>query len=191
MGRPSVGPLVRATRRRQDMTLQALGAASGLSVGYLSQIERDLATPSLSSLTRIAHALGAEIAQFMPVPRGSGILNRAATRETTWVNRGGMTYQRLHGEFPGATFSAFRITLPPGFVGEIDRHDGEEFVQLEAGQLRFEIDGQTHMMEPGDTVHFRSDMRHQAFNRSGETPAVVVWLGTSPVLRLREEVAHG
>lgn len=173
------------------MTLQELGEASSLSVGYLSQIERDLATPSLSSLSRIAHALGVEIGQFMPVPRGSGILNRAATRETTWVNEGGMTYQRLHGEFPGATFSAFRITLPPGFVGEIDRHDGEEFVQLERGRVRFDIDGQLYDMEPGDTLHFRSDMRHQAFNLSAETPAIVVWLGTSPVLRLRQEVSGG
>lgn len=188
--RPSVGPLIRATRRRQDMTLQALGDASGLSVGYLSQIERDIATPSLSSLTRIAHALGAEVGQFMPVPRGSGIHNRAATRETTWISEGGMTYQRLHGEFPGATFSAFRITLPPGFEGEIDRHDGEEFVQLDSGRARFEIDGISYDLHAGDTLHFRSDMRHQAFNPH-DAPAVLTWLGTSPVLRLREGGSDG
>lgn len=183
--RPSVGPLIRATRRRQDMTLEALGKATGLSVGYLSQIERDLATPSLSSLTRIAHALGADVAQFMPVPRSSYIHDRAATRETTWIREGGMTYQRLHGDFPGATFSAYTITLPPGFVGETDCHDGEEFVQLLSGRVWFEIDGTDYLMEPGDTLHFRSDMHHQAFNPTGE-PAVLFWLGTSPVLRLRE-----
>lgn len=168
------------------MTLQDLGQASGLSVGYLSQVERDIATPSMSSLARIAHALGTQIGHFTPVPGGSGILNRAATRETTWIREGGMTYQRLHGEFPGATFSAFRITLPPGFVGEIDRHDGEEFVMAETGEVRFEIDSGSHVLSPGDTLHFRSDMRHQAFNGSQTTPAVVFWLGTSPVLRLRD-----
>ncbi|NDV00550.1 helix-turn-helix domain-containing protein [Pseudoroseicyclus tamaricis] len=185
--RPKIGALVRAVRRRQNLTLQALGQTSGLSVGYLSQIERDIATPSLSSLTRIAHALGVEVGQFMPVPHGSGIVNRAENRETTWINDGGMTYQRLHGDFPGATFSAFRITLPPGFVGEIDRHDGEEFVQLETGEVRFDIEGQPHALAPGDTLHFRSDMRHQAFNTSATEAAVIFWLGTSPVLRLRQE----
>ena len=188
--RPGVGPLIRATRRRQDRTLTELGAATGLSVGYLSQIERDIATPSLSSLTRIAAALGVEIGHFMPVPRGSGILNRAAGRETTWINRGGMTYQRLHGEFPGATFSAFDITLPPGFVGEIDQHDGEEFVRLLTGRVDLRIDGRNYTLQPGDTLHFRSDMQHQASNPTDQ-PAVVFWLGTSPILRLREGATDG
>ncbi|SLN74217.1 HTH-type transcriptional regulator PuuR [Roseisalinus antarcticus] len=168
------------------MTLQDLGSASGLSVGYLSQLERDIATPSMSSLARIAHAMGVQIGHFMPVSGAAGIVNRAASRETTWINEGGMTYQRLHGDFPGATFSAFRITLPPGFVGEIDRHDGEEFVSVESGQVRFDIDGHRHELAPGDTMHFRSDMRHQAFNLSETAAAVVFWLGTSPVLRLRD-----
>lgn len=190
MSRPRVGPMIRATRRRQNRTLSDLGGATGLSVGYLSQIERDIATPSLSSLTRIAAALGVEIGHFMPVPSGSGILNRAASRETTWINRGAMTYQRLHGDFPGATFSAFDITLPPGFVGEVDRHDGEEFVRLISGRVGFRIDGQIHLLDPGDTLHFRSDMQHQAWNASDQA-AVVFWLGTSPILRLREGAAHG
>jgi len=189
MPRPPVGPLMRAMRRRLDVTLAALSAETGLSSGYLSQIERDLATPSLGALTRIAHALGADIAQFMPVPRGSGILNRAATRETTWIRAGGMTYQRLHGDFPGATFSAFDITLPEGFVGEADRHEGEEFVRLISGRVEFRIDGSSYLMEPGDTLHFRSDMRHQALNRAAG-PSVLFWLGPSPVLRLRE-TPHG
>ncbi len=187
--RPPVGPLMRGMRRRLDITLAALAAATGLSSGYLSQIERDLATPSLGALTRIAHALGADIAQFMPVPRESGILNRAATRETTWIRAGGMTYQRLHGDFPGATFSAFDITLPEGFVGEADRHEGEEFVRLISGRVEFLIDGNSHVLDPGDTLHFRSDMQHQALNRAAG-PSVLFWLGPSPVLRLRE-THHG
>ncbi|MCC7319996.1 MAG: helix-turn-helix transcriptional regulator [Rubellimicrobium sp.] len=186
---PRVGPIIRALRRGRDMTLTALGDLTGLSVGYLSQVERDLATPSLGALTRIAHALGAGIDRFMPVPHRSGILNRAALRETTWVNPGGMTYQRLHGEFPGATFSAFDITLPPGFVGEIDRHEGEEFVRLLSGRVEFRIDGRAYLLDPGDTLHFRSDMEHQALNRA-EGPSVLFWLGPSPVLRLREG-GHG
>ena len=185
VARPAVGPLIRGLRRRRNITLTRLGEATGLSVGYLSQIERDIATPSLGSLTRIAHALNTDIASFMPVPRGSGLLNRAATRETTWIAKGGMTYQRLHGDLPGATLSAFDITLPEGFVGEVDEHEGEEFVRVLAGQVEFRIDGDVYPMQTGDCLHFRSDMKHQALNMA-QGPSVIFWLGPSPVLRLRE-----
>lgn len=185
VSRAAIGPLIRGLRRRRNITLTQLGEATGLSVGYLSQIERDIATPSLGSLTRIAYALQANIANFMPVPRGSGLLNRARTRETTWIAEGGMTYQRLHGDLQGATLSAFDITLPEGFVGEIDQHEGEEFVRLLSGQVEFRIAGEVYLMDAGDCLHFRSDMKHQALNRA-KGPSVIFWLGPSPVLRLRE-----
>ncbi|MGF6228442.1 transcriptional regulator with XRE-family HTH domain [Inquilinus ginsengisoli] len=56
---PHLGRAIRARRRALDLTLKDLGLRSGLSVGFLSQLERDLATPSLSALSGIAGALGA------------------------------------------------------------------------------------------------------------------------------------
>jgi len=55
-GQPLVGPLIRARRRQLHMTLQTLADAAGISVGYVSQVERDLATPSLGTLALIARA---------------------------------------------------------------------------------------------------------------------------------------
>ena len=56
-GQPKVGALVRARRRQMHMTLQALSDAAGVSVGYLSQIERGLRKPSAEVLNQIAKAL--------------------------------------------------------------------------------------------------------------------------------------
>ena len=56
-GHPKVGALIRARRRQQHMTLMELGEAAQVSVGYLSQVERDHATPSLGTLAGIARAL--------------------------------------------------------------------------------------------------------------------------------------
>lgn len=186
----SVGGLLRAARRNQNCTLQDLGARAGLSVGYLSQIERDIATPSLGSLKRLAAALSLDLGHFIAMSDAQGLVSRAADRETTSVRAGGMTYQRLHGEFIGATFSAFLVTLPPGFVTETDQHFGEEFVEIRSGQVRFSIDGETHDLEPGDTLHFRSDMRHQARNLSGGE-AVLFWLGNGPTFRHRPDISAG
>ncbi len=185
---PFVGALLRTARRSQNCTLQDLSERADLSVGYLSQIERDIATPSLSSLKRLAAALSLDLSHFIMIPNARGIVNRAKDRETTWVRAGGMTYQRVHGEFIGASFSAFLITLPAGFVTETDQHFGEEFVEIRSGRVTFEIDGKAFELGAGDTLHFRSDMRHQARNPTNDE-ALLFWLGNGPTFRQRPDIA--
>lgn len=184
----SVGTLLRTARRGQNCTLQDLSARADLSVGYLSQIERDIATPSLSSLKRLAAALSLDMGHFIPMPNARGLATRAKDRETTWVRPGGMTYQRLHGEFIGASFSAFTITLPPRFNCETDKHAGEEFVEIRSGRVIFTIDGKEYDLTAGDTLHFRSDMQHHARNPD-DTEAVLFWLGNGPTFRNRPDIA--
>lgn len=185
-----LGQLLRSARRSQNSTLQELSRRANLSIGYLSQIERDIATPSLSSLTRIAAALSLDMGQLMPRKNARGMVSRAHERETTWIRQGGMTYQSLHGEFVGATFSTYLITLPSGFVGEVDQHNGEEFLEVRSGQMLFELDRTTYNLGPGDTLHFRSDMRHQARNPHDEE-TVLFWLGNGPTLRQRPDIEDG
>lgn len=190
MQTPSVGGLLRAARRSQNCTLQELSNRVDLSVGYLSQIERDIATPSLSSLKRLAAALSLDLSHLMPSANARGLVTKAGARETTWVREGGMTYQSLHGDFFGATFSSYLITLPVGFVGEIDQHGGEEFIEVRKGRVSFEVDGTTYDLGPGDTLHFRSDMRHQARNPH-DNEALIFWLGNGPALRQRPDMEGG
>lgn len=185
--RPVVGALLRAARRNRNLTLQELSSLADLSVGYLSQVERDIATPSLGSLSRLAAALELDLGHFISIPNTRGLTTRAKDRETIRVRDGGMTYQKLHGEFVGASFSAFLITLPAGFTTETDQHFGEEFIEVRSGRVIFEIDGQTYDLEAGDTLHFRSDLRHQARNPEGRD-AVVFWLGNGPTFQQRAEM---
>lgn len=184
--RLAVGALLRAARRSRNYTLHDLSTRAGLSVGYLSQIERDIATPSLGSLNRLAAALSLDLGHFIPIPNARGLITRAKDRESIWVRSGGMTYQRLHGEFIGASFSAFLITLPAGFSTETDQHFGEEFIEVRSGRVIFEIDGTDYDLGAGDTLHFRSDMRHHARNPE-QDPAVVFWLGNGPTFQQRAE----
>ncbi len=180
---PAVGALLRSARRSQNLTLQELSNRANLSVGYLSQIERDIATPSLGSLNRLATALSLDLGHFIPLPNARGLVTRKRDRETIWVREGGMTYERLHGEFVGAAFSAFLITMPPGFTTETDKHFGEEFVEIRTGRVVFEIGGQEYDLRAGDTLHFNSDLRHQARNPE-RGAAVLFWLGNGPTFQM-------
>ncbi len=183
----AVGALLRTARRNQNCTLQELSERADLSVGYLSQIERDLATPSLGSLNRLASALSLDLGHFIQMSNTRGLVTRAQGRETTWVREGGMTYQRLHGEFVGASFSAFLISLPVAFTTETDQHFGEEFVEVRSGRVAFIIGGQKYDLGVGDTLHFRSDQQHQAYTSETEE-AVIFWLGNGPTFRQRPDV---
>lgn len=170
---PRVGGLIRALRRRQDLTLQDICSRIELSVGHLSQIERDLATPSLGTLARIAQALGVGIEYFVAVPRAEEALSRSAERPRFSVHGSSILYERLSTDFPGSVLSSFLMTVPPGYRSETVAHDGEEIILLVEGEIVHWLDGQRMILHAGDALHFRSSQPH-AWANPTERPARLV-----------------
>jgi transcriptional regulator with XRE-family HTH domain len=184
LSRPKVGALVRARRRQLHMTLQELGAAAAVSVGYLSQLERDLATPSLGTLTQVARALDVGIDYFIATPRASDALTRAAERESFSVDGSSIRYERLGAEFPGNVLSSFILTIPPGYRSETVHHEGEEIIFVLDGEMTQRIDGHEMLIRAGDSLHFRGNSPHSWSNDSSK-PAKVLWTGTLTMFRSR------
>ena len=77
---PKVGALIRARRRQLHMTLEEICQAAGISKGYLSQVERDQATPSLGTLAQIARSLDVGMDYFIATPSVENSLTRAEER---------------------------------------------------------------------------------------------------------------
>src|SRR5690554_5948280 len=116
------------------MTLQALGDLAGLSAGFLSQIERDQATPSLGALAGIATGLGVDIDYFVATPTvGTGV-TRSGARATFSLPGSSVLYQRLHTEFPGRGLSSFVMIVPPGHRSEMVHHEGDELIFVLEGE---------------------------------------------------------
>lgn len=182
LNQPSIGPAVRRLRRQQDMTLAELGQRANLSIGFLSQIERELATPSLGALAQIAHALGVEVEYFIASPRQVSAFSKAGHREQYWVSSSSMIYERLNADFPGSVLSAIIITLPPGFQSEEASHDGEEILYQLEGTSQLVVDGEAHTLEVGDSMHFRSSQTHRWANPTDKI-AKVLWTGTAHIHR--------
>lgn len=181
----SVGTPMRALRRARNLTLQDVSAASGLSVGYLSNIERGAAVPSLKALSRVAQALGMPLSHFLRAPPTEGLVTRAGARPVIRMGENAKSYERLHSTFSGATFSAYLITMPPGFVDTRDDFspiEGEEFVQQIAGSCRCEVGDEVYILHPGDTIHLRSNLAMTVSN-PGAVEAQVLWVGNTPQLR--------
>ncbi|MEO3385780.1 cupin domain-containing protein [Mesorhizobium sp. CAU 1741] len=183
---PRMGALIRARRRQLDMTLQALGDAAGLSVGFLSQVERDQATPSLGALAGIARGLGVDVDYFIATPSiGSGV-TRADERATFSLPGSSVMYERLHAEFPGRGLSSFIMIVPPGHHSEMVHHEGDELLYVLEGDITQTVDGETIRLRAGDSLHFRGSSHHSWANESNGI-ARILWTGTMSLLRPRQE----
>jgi transcriptional regulator with XRE-family HTH domain len=182
--RPKVGALVRARRRQLHWTLQQLGEAAGVSVGYLSQLERDLATPSLGTLAQVARALGVGVDYFIATPKAVDALTRANEREKFSVDGSSIFYERIGAEFPGNVLSSFILTIPPGYRSETVHHEGEEIIYVLEGEITQRVDGHEMQIGVGDSLHFRGNSPHSWSNDS-DRPARLLWVGTLTMFRSR------
>ncbi|MCT7378392.1 helix-turn-helix domain-containing protein [Chelativorans salis] len=185
-----LGVLIRARRRKLGLTLQELGKAAGLSVGYLSQVERDNATPTLGTLAQIARALGVPLDYFIATPRAEDALTRAETRQRFSVDGSSIVYERLGTEFPGNVLSSFILTVPPGYASETVSHEGEEIIYILEGSITQVLDGKEMVMRAGDSLHFRGNVPHAWANPNDE-PARMLWTGTLALFNAANRTALG
>lgn len=175
----TLGERLRARRKAIGKTLQQVADESALTVGFISQIERGISTPSLASLYNVAKALDANVDMFVSQvpPRTHSVVSHSGQRPTYKVGGTERFYEFLERGFPEAKLNACLSHVPPGHVSEIMSHEGEDFVYLVAGSMRYEVDGEVYLLTAGDTLHFNARRQHRCENTGTET-AIELWVGT-------------
>nr|WP_246775391.1 cupin domain-containing protein [Methylobacterium aquaticum] len=179
----AVGRRLRALRQERGLSLKAVAALTGLSIGYLSQVERGLSSPSLRALTQVADLFGVGLGALFGAPEGAaadGIVTRAGERAALTLWRAGITKQLLtQGD---AALSLFLMQLAPG-AGTGDAplvHDGEEAGLVMEGGLVLTVEDTTAELGPGDSFRFASRRPHRYRNPSADRIAVVLWVNAVP-----------
>lgn len=175
------GGRIRDLRRKAGLTLQVLADQAGISVGFLSQVERDKATPSLGTLAGLAGALGVEVDHFITNPRPADSLTRAGERPSFAIADSAIAYERLTTTLPGGTLTSLMMHIPPGYASEVTAHVGEEMVLVLEGTVRQTLGEAVFVLRPGDSLHFMGDTPH-SFANIGEETARMLWTGTTPRL---------
>lgn len=179
-GQPLIGALIRERRRKLNMTLKALGEAANLSVGFLSQVERDQATPSLGALSLISRSLDVEMEYFISSPAVIRGTTKAGERESFSVDSSSLKYERLGADFAGNNLSSFIITVPAGYQSETVSHEGEEIIYVLEGEVTTNVEGESVVLSKGDSLHFRSTRQHSWRNVT-DKPVRILWTGTVPI----------
>jgi transcriptional regulator with XRE-family HTH domain len=163
---PSVGVHLREFRHQRGLSLRALAELCELSPNTISLIERGTTSPSVSTLHRLATALGVHISDFFVEPgaRTRLLLTRAEDRA-----RSGSSSVRLESLGYGLDEQAcdpFIVTLKAGASSgrHVMTHPGHELIFCLEGALDYEIEGEHHRLEPGDSLLFDATLPHRWSN---------------------------
>jgi transcriptional regulator with XRE-family HTH domain len=164
-----LGQKIRALRIERGMTLEDVVSRSGLTRSWLSKVENFRVTPSLQGLAEIARALGVPVARlledldkrpdFVIVKQGDG-LRIARDREFSNIS-----YESLAHERPDRAMDPFVLTVPAGGGrSKALSHEGEEFLRVLSGRVRFHFGQTEHDLSAGDSLYFDACTPHRLSN---------------------------
>jgi transcriptional regulator with XRE-family HTH domain len=178
-----IGGQIRELRKAKGMTLQALSDASGLSIGYLSQLERGRSTLTIGNLKLLADQLGVHMNWFFqPVPEPPaeelGVVVRKNRRRRLSFTNLGIEEELLSPNLAGP-LELLLSTLEPGADSGDYSHEGAEAGLVIQGELELWVGGTCFRLETGDSFSFRSTEVHRCRNPGSERTQVV-WVITPP-----------
>jgi transcriptional regulator with XRE-family HTH domain len=175
-----VGAHLRELREWRGMSMRALAAKSGLSANALSMIERSKTSPSVSTLYKLADALGVSITAFFgsQTERQQVIYLKADARTHIPFTRG--VFEGLGGEQFVGRVEPFLLTLESASNSgpHTISHSGHEFVFCLRGELEYVVERNIYLLTPGDSLLFAAQLRHRWKNPGRTvTNALVVLSG--------------
>src|SRR3989442_7534406 len=183
----SIGERIARLRADRRMTLERLAAATGFTTSYLSKIENAKKVPPIGSLSRIAVALGSDIAGFFDSAVGGRDAGACVVRasERRPVVRGwtafGYDYLSLAFQEHDQKMEPFIFTFPAKIDSHVFfDHAGEEFLFVLKGRIEFQVGGDRWVLREGDSLYFDSHIPHRGWSLGGDAKVLVVIYKSEP-----------
>ncbi|MBE6908398.1 MAG: cupin domain-containing protein [Ruminococcaceae bacterium] len=174
-----IGNKIRQLRIQKGLTLEELASRSELTKGFLSQLERNLTSPSLDSLDDILEALGTNLSDFFQEDKVEQIIFRESDFFTD--EREQCTVHWIVPNTQKNRMEPILLTLPPGGKSfEIAPHSGEEFGYVVSGSVILECDGKRSTLSRGETFYLHGRTFHTLQNER-RSNAQILWVSTPPL----------
>ena len=175
-----IGRKIRRLRVELNLTQEELADRTELSKSFISQVERDLTSPSIATLVDILQALGTDLKEFFDEEPDRQIVFHDADyfekydeelkNKTEWIIPNAQKNQ----------MEPIRVTLQPGGRTYLDDpHEGEEFGYVLSGQITIHLGQQSYKAKRGETFYFKSSSRHY-IEAAGKAGASIIWVSTPP-----------
>jgi len=176
----TIGEKLRDLRTRRELTLEEVANRCDLSKGYLSQLERDLASPSIATLTDLLECLGSSLHKFFSEDDPAKVVY---TPDDVFEKRDdtqGTTTTWLVPNAQQNEMEPILIGIDPGCATVVDYpHEGEEFGYVLAGQVVVHVGDYSYTAKKGDSFYIYPHLQHYLEN-SRKTPARVIWVSSPP-----------
>ena len=164
-----IGEKIKLLRLSKNMTIKKLAMKTGLSVGFISNVERDVNSPTISSLQKICQALDTDMADFFTNIKNSSHLLRKEHRQ--------LLQSGAHSPFKVEMFALPRHNLQPSFIeivaggqygDETMCHEGEEICLILEGEVNFSAGEDAFKLTAGDCIYVEPLVPHWLRNDGPE-----------------------
>lgn len=172
----NIGERLRELREARNISMRALATRSGLSANALSMIERGRASPSVSTLYKLADALGVSITSFFSsnTDKKQVVFLQADERTRVSFTRG--IFEALGGEQFVGRVEPFLLTLENNANSgpRSMAHTGHEFVFCLRGKLEYQVERQVYELSAGDSLLFAAQLKHRWKNTGGNVATALI-----------------
>lgn len=173
-----IGEKLRHLRKESGLTQEELANRAYLTKGFISQLERDLTSPSIATLKSILDVLGLPLADFFRDMPQQSLVSRRKTRVLSSNSDESCQIFFLLPKAMGRLMDPVLVNLASGARTEEDSsHEGEEFGFVLQGNITLWLDGKPHKLANGDCFYFKSSWNHWVEN-NGRHPAHILWVAS-------------
>jgi DNA-binding transcriptional MerR regulator/mannose-6-phosphate isomerase-like protein (cupin superfamily) len=176
-GSGSMGLRLRQLRLSRKLSLAEVAGSVGISVSFLSAIERSHMSASVGTSRKLARYYKLNILDFFDPTQANPFRVRPSERKRLDVGPGVQMDLLAWGN---TVMEPHLFTIAPGAEsGDAYAHEGEEFLYVLRGVLNIALEGQWYLLHPGDSFYFESSTPH-TWRNTGKAETVLLWVNTPP-----------
>ena len=176
-----LGEKIKELRNKQGLTQEELADRAELSKGFISQLERDMTSPSIATLEDLLQCLGTTLGEFFNEEQEEEQI--VFTEEDFFVKKDEEYKNQIKWIIPNAQKNCMEpilIRLHPGCKSETyGPYEAEEFGYVLQGKVELHYGKAQYMLKKGQTFYLKGDREHYLKN-AGESEAKVIWVSNPP-----------
>lgn len=173
-----LGEKIKLMRHQKNLTQEELADRCELTKGYISQLENNLNSPSIATLTDILSALGSSLSEFFREEKGEKVV--FTKEEFIEKEENGVLFRWLIPNAQKNMMEPVSIELAPGAsTAEDFPHEGEEFGFVTEGKIAVRLGKKEYLCKKGEAFYYSASLPHAVINR-GKNAAKFLWISTPP-----------
>lgn len=169
-----IGSSLRSLRKSKKVTLQQMAQETGLSTGYLSNIERNVTSPTLANIQKICEVLNSSLGDLLERNAEEKIIIRKADREVTLDDQS-MHIEMIDFGIPNTCFLYIENPPDTDTSKEWWTHEFDEIGTVLEGTMWVDMDGKTFELHEGDSIYIKAHTRHNYYNKSDTDTIKSMW----------------